>query len=516
MQQLGFEPAILQLTGRPICRDGGNSRLAFASRSAAKWSMQSIARSLLIGLWMFLTVGEAAERPNVLFLFADDQRADTIGAWGNRHIQTPNLDRLVRRGFSFRNNYCFGANSGAVCVPSRAMLMSGRTWFDVPLDLEGAVTLPEVLRGAGYATFATGKWHNGRASVQRAFPEARSIFLGGMEDHTKVPVFDIARGTITNRRVAQKFSSEEFADAAATFLRERERDRPFFCYVAFTAPHDPRNPPARYREMYYRKPPPLPGNFLPQHPFNNGFARNVRDENLAPYPRGEQVIREQLCEYYGLITHLDEQVGRILRVLAETGQAENTLVIYTADHGLALGSHGLLGKQSVYEHSMKSPLIVAGPGVPKGRTSDAFTYVLDLFPTICAAANVTPPGGAAGHDLARLWTGRTSTVRDSVFLPYTDMMRAVRDDRWKLIVYPRLHFRQLFDLRNDPGERLNVAERKPQEVERLTRLLVEWQDRTGDRQPLMASNRVPFEVRFDDFGRRPDQWQPSWIVEKYF
>lgn len=478
--------------------------------------MRPVVSAVLVLLAIVAARAPAAERPNILFLFADDQRADTVGAWGNKHIRTPNLDRLVKRGFSFRNNYCFGANSGAVCVPSRAMLMSGRTWFDVKLDLDGARLLPEVLRDAGYVTFATGKWHNGRESLQRAFPDARSMFLGGMEDHTKVPVSDVAAGKVSESRIAQKFSTEEFADAAISFLQRHQGEQPFFCYVAFTAPHDPRNPPPQYREMYYRKPPPVPRNFLPQHPFDNGFAWNVRDENLAPYPRTRRVIQEQLCEYYGLITHLDEQVGRILNALEKSGRAQNTLIIYTADHGLALGSHGLLGKQSVYEHSMKSPLIVAGPGVPRGKSTEAFTYLLDLFPTLCAAAKATPPGGIAGHDLAPVWTGRQKSVRDSVFLPYTDTMRAVRDARWKLIVYPTINHQQLFDLRKDPGEVNDLASQKPAEVERLRRLLREWQNRTGDKQPLTSSNPKSFEIRFDDFERKPDQWQPQWIVEKYF
>lgn len=360
-------------------------------------------------LLVWLAIQAASVRggspPNILFLFADDQRADTIGAWGNPHIRTPNLDRLAREGFSFRGNYCFGSNSGAVCVPSRAMLMSGRTWFDARPNLEGATLLPELLGSAGYSTFATGKWHNERPSFKRAFQAGRSVFFGGMADHTKVPVVDLVDGQYTPVRTAPRFSSEEFAEAAIQFLRGHDGGRPFFCYVAFTAPHDPRNPPEAFREMYYRDPPPLPENFLPVHPFDNGWVRNLRDENLAGFPRDPKVIREQLCEYYGAITHLDGQVGRILEALAATPFATNTVIVYAADHGLAMGSHGLLGKQSVYEHSMRCPLIVAGPGVPRGRETRAFTYLFDLYPTLAGLAGVAGPPNLAGSDLRPLWTG---------------------------------------------------------------------------------------------------------------
>lgn len=475
----------------------------------------------LIALWLLLgtAILAAATRPSFLFLFADDQRADTIGAWGNRHIRTPNLDRLTRQGMSFRRNYCFGSDSGAVCIPSRAMLMGGRTWLDSRHDLSGIPLLPEQLAAAGYRTFATGKWHNGRPAFQRAFQEGRSVFFGGMCDHTQVPVVDLVDGTFSPVRTAPRFSSEEFAGAALGFLDSVTNDQPFFCYVAFTAPHDPRNPLTNSVLPYYRDRPPLPRNFLPQHPFDNGWMRGLRDENLAPYPRPPGMIRDQLAEYYGLITHLDGQVGRLLDALRKHPQGRNTYVIYAADHGLALGSHGLLGKQSLYEHSMRCPLIIAGPGIPGGRSTQHFTYLLDLFPTIGTLAGIPLPKRLAGQDLSPLWTQSRPAWRDSVFTPFTATMRAFRDERWKLIVYPRSNHQQLFDLRRDPDERVNLADdpRHAATRDRLTRRLVEAQARYGDSLPLTTNRPAPLAIDLSSgYNRRPDEWQPRWIIDKYF
>ncbi|MBL9136799.1 MAG: sulfatase-like hydrolase/transferase [Verrucomicrobiales bacterium] len=484
---------------------------------SAAW-LAMVKRLTLLGALLFALGAEAAMRPNFILLFSDDQRADTLGAWGNRHIRTPNLDRLVSQGTSFRGNYCFGSNSGAVCIPSRAMLMSGRTWLNLKSDLSGTTLLPEWLGRLGYATFATGKWHNERPSFTRGFQRGKSVFFGGMADHTKVPVVDWDGAQFSGVRTAPKFSSETFADAAVEFLEGYRGEQPFFCYVAFTAPHDPRNPPEAYREMYYRKRPPLPPNFLPRHPFDQGWVKGLRDENLAAYPRTREVLGDQLCEYYGLITHMDEQIGRILRVLDRTPHATNTYVIFAADSGLAIGSHGLLGKQNVYEHSMRSALVIAGPGVPKGRQIRAFTYLLDLFPTVADVLGESGPEGLVGHSLRPLWTGTQNRVRESVFLPFTDTMRAVRDERWKLIVYPKINRRQLFDLRRDPHETRDLAgeERHQGHIERLTRLMREWQAKTGDRVALESDQPRSGEWSADGYIRKPDEWQPGWIVEKYF
>ena len=470
------------------------------------------------------TVGAAeGKRPNIILLFADDQRPDSIGAFGNPHIRTPNLDRLSRQGFRFSRNYCAGSYSGAVCVASRTMLMTGRHWMRVNdrRNWSGLPLLPEVLAQSGYKTFITGKWHNGHTSLKRAFQQGRNVFMGGMSDHTKVPVSDLtSEGQLVDQRTPAGFSSQLFADAAVDFLTaHRDSEDPFFLYVAFTAPHDPRNPPESYREMYYRKRPPLPPNYMPQHPFDNGFVSGVgRDESLAPWPRPKEMVSDQLCEYYGLITHLDEQVGRIVEAMEALSDAENTYLVYTADHGLAMGSHGLLGKQNVYEHSVQSPFIVRGPDVPRGGTTSALTYIHDLYATFCGLADCDLPEGVDSEDLAPVWRGDRESLRETAFLPFQQSMRAITDGRWKLHRYPQTNHTLLFDLEEDPHELRNLAESPTHaiHVARLVGNMQQWQARLGDSQGLTVDHPKPLEVDFSKFKRKLDRWQPAWIREKYF
>jgi arylsulfatase A-like enzyme len=301
-------------------------------------------------------------------------------------------------------------------------------------------------------------------------------------------------------------------------LKNHSTEKPFFAYVAFTAPHDPRQPPKEFRERYQRDRPPLPENYLPQHPFDNGHMKGGRDENLAGWPRTADVIRDQLAEYYGLIAHLDGQIGRILEALKQSGQADNTFIIYTADQGLAVGSHGLLGKQSVYEHSMRCPLIFAGPGIPQGKSTRAFSYLLDLYPTLCDLLDIPAPEGLEGQSLQPLWTGASEQVRGSVFLPFLDIQRAVRDERWKLICYPKISHMQLFDLENDPHELRNLIDQPEagEQILRLLRLMKQWQHQVGDTVSLPTENKPPAPIDLTGRKRTPDRWQPDWIVEKYF
>ena len=442
--------------------------------------------------------GEARTRPNILFLFTDDQRFDTIHALGNREIRTPNMDRLVERGTAFTHAHIMGSMSGAVCMPSRAMLMSGRGLFH--LRGQGGripqehIMFPEALRKAGYVTFGTGKWHNGPAAYARCFTHGGKVFFGGMSNHLKVPVHDFsAAGQYRKDRryIDKEFSSNLFSDTAIEFLKGHRGDEPFFAYVSYTAPHDPRMAPKAYADMYPPDKIALPENFMPEHPFDNGEMR-IRDEKLAPWPRTSKIVREHIAAYYAMITHLDAQIGRVLETLEETGRGDNTIVILAGDNGLAVGQHGLMGKQNLYEHSVRVPLVISGPGVPRGARRDALCYLNDIGPTLCEMTGVATPDSVEGKSLVPLLKDPKAAVRDSVFYVYKHIQRGVRRGPWKLIKYnvKGKQTTQLFDLDTDPREMKNLAD-APDHAERvaeMTALLQDWMKRTDDKCDLSKPN----------------------------
>jgi arylsulfatase A-like enzyme len=413
---------------------------------------------------------------------------------------------------------------GAVCMPSRAMIHTGRSFLKSPVDMKGQLVLGELLRQAGYVTCGIGKWHNGPESWLRSFEIGNALYFDGMADHFNVPFVAPAGGGQFQRLNARgKHSSEVIGGAAIDFLKAQAGKannavKPFFLYVAFTAPHDPRDAPAKYREMYYKNKPPLPRNILPQHPFDNGDLVQ-RDENLAPWPRTKEVIQDQLAEYYALISHLDEQIGQLLQALEDSGEAENTIIVFASDNGLALGSHGLLGKQSVYEHSVGVPLIFVGPGVPKDQKRDALVYLLDIFPTLCELNGLAIPNDLDGLPLAKIMNGEQKKTRESLYFNYKHQQRAVLKDGWKLICYPEINHEQLFDLKNDADEITSVAARleNAQRIADLKTLILTWEKELGlPIMPLTSAHPKAMAVNLSGHPRLPDQWQPEWIRKKYF
>lgn len=417
-------------------------------------------RSTLSALLAALVTASALAAPappNILFLFNDDHRADALGALGTPLIQTPHLDRLAARGLTFRRAYMQGGFTGATCVPSRAMLLSGQSVFHVDNQLLRDETWPAAFARAGYTTFVSGKWHNGGKSSTKSFQQGRSLFMGGMSRNPlQDNVQDFADDGLSAPRPAGQHLCAAFADEAIRFIREHQGG-PFLCYVPFDGPHDPHIVPADFPVRYDPKTIPLPPNFLPEHPFNNG-EMNIRDEKLLPHPRPPGAVREMLAEYYRYISYLDMLSGRILDALAASPQGSNTIVVFAGDSGVARGSHGLIGKQNLYEHSVRVPLIIAGPGVAGGRSTDALCYLYDVFPTLGAWCGIAPPPRTEGSDLTAILRDPALPGRSDLVFAYKGLQRALVTPEWKLIRYPKVGEIQLFDLRADPHETNDLAE----------------------------------------------------------
>lgn len=458
-----------------------------------------------------------SDKLNVLFILTDDQRFDTIHALGNPQMVTPNFDRLVRQGTAFTQAHIPSGTSGAICMPSRAMLLTGRTLFHIAG--EGQTIPPEhiqigqVFNEAGYVTYGTGKWHNSPAAFNRGFQSGDHLFFGGMWDHWNIPCcnydpsgcYDNQIPMIDNFFYSNQIkntncdfikpgyhSSNLLADATISFLDRQPRDQPFFAYTAFLAPHDPRSMPQAYLDLYAPGDIELPVNYLDRHPFDLGVMEG-RDEQLADYPRRPDQIRQHIREYYAMISHLDSQIGRIIDKLEEQNRLEQTIIVVAGDNGLAVGQHGLMGKQNHYEHSLRVPLLISGPGIPANKRCDDFVYLLDVFPTLCDLCQLPVPATVDGISMAkslkenRHIQGEHAEInicgRDSLYFAYTHLMRSVKKGKYKLTetCFPERRT-LLFDLEKDPHEMNNLANYPDQKetIKTLRHLLKKHRDEWDD------------------------------------
>ncbi|MEO1619309.1 MAG: sulfatase-like hydrolase/transferase [Planctomycetota bacterium] len=425
------------------------------------------------------TVAQEKARPNIVFLFADDQCFDTIAAFGNDEIETPNLDRIAKRATTFTHAYNMGSWSGAVCVASRMMLNSGRFVWDAQAVYQTAEQerqqgrwWSEYMKSAGYRTYMTGKWHC-RANAQKAFDVARDV-RGGMPKQTPTgynrPMVDPESGELMDPWSPSdpKFGgfweggthwSEVVANHSVDFLEEAsKREEPFFMYLAFNAPHDPRQSPAEYVAKYPLDKIRVPENFQPEYPYAEEMAsgRKLRDEKLAPFPRTPQAVKTHRQEYYAIITHMDAMIGRILEAVEATGKEDNTWIFFSADHGLACGQHGLMGKQNLYDHSVRVPLMVIGPDVPANEKIDEPVYLQDIMPTTLQLAGVNRPEHVQFQSLLPLLDGNESEY-GSIYGAYLNRQRSIRTDKFKLIAYPEASVLRLYDVAEDPMEMNDLA-----------------------------------------------------------
>ncbi|QDU89209.1 Arylsulfatase [Pirellulimonas nuda] len=454
---------------------------------------------LLAGFAAAQPQGTEDRRPNVLFILTDDQCWEALGCTGGE-VETPNLDRLAASGTLFTRAYNMGSWSGAVCMPSRTMLITGRKLWNVyPIDqqlvarqrkkaaqapgkpIDTGTAWPEWFSQAGYRTYFAGKWHTNFHKAEDVFDVVGTVRPGMPADtpegynRPKSPdddrwqPWDKQRGGFWE---GGTHWSEVLRDEAIGFLKQgAERPEPFFMYLAFNAPHDPRQSPREYVQRYPASKIRTPENFLPEYPYKDQIecGRSLRDERLAPFPRTEYAVQVNRSEYYALVTHLDDQIGAVLEALRASGQADNTFVLLTSDHGLALGRHGLMGKQNVFEHSLRAPLIVAGPGLPRGGRSDARVFLQDVVPTSLEAAGIPVPEEIEFESLLPLIRGEAGARDDSMYAAYRMSQRmAIRGD-WKIIYYTNVPKHLLFNLADDPLEMHDLADR-PEHAAKLAEM----------------------------------------------
>ena len=413
----------------------------------------------------------AEKRPNFLFILTDDQSPETLTAYGDQVCDTPNIDRLAAQGMTFDDAHQMGSWSGAVCTCSRTMIMTGRGLWDLPGTRAPGISwtkkarqqaaqfsMPAVFNRAGYDTFRTCKTGN-------SYKEANALFE--------------VRHEATKREGTVEGGSQWHGDHVMNYLNKRQASNdqdPFLIYFGFSHPHDPRNATPELAAKYGAnnngptgapnpKAPRLPSNYLPAHPFHHGHP-GLRDETKVQgvmEKRDEATVRNEIGREFACIENIDTQVGRVMKQLEKMGEMENTYVIFTSDHGMAVGRHGLMGKQNLYEHTWKVPFIVCGPGIEKGSRASGFNYLMDVFPTFCDLAGIDAPEVLLGKSFRPVLEGKVDRIRDVVYGAYCGGtkpgIRSVKTaDGWKLIEYDVLDGKvretQMFNLKENPKEYL--------------------------------------------------------------
>jgi arylsulfatase A-like enzyme len=436
-----------------------------------RMKVESINR--LFAVFMLWPIGGAAltaERPNILFIVVDDQSPFDLKIYNAQSpLQSPNIDRLASEGMVFDGAYQMGSFVGAVCTPSRHMIMCGRTLWHLPiapraiqrglcpLNLD-QYTIPAVFNRAGYATMRTCKQGNSYEAADKLFA---------------------VRHDATKRGGTPESGSAWHADRVLEYLAERESThdkRPFLIHFGFSHPHDERDGTpellAKYGAVNHTdrsappprndKQPALPPNYLAAHPFDHGHP-NLRDEVAVSgvwEGRDEATIRNELGREFACSENIDIQIGRVLAKLESLGELKNTYIFYTSDHGMAIGRHGLQGKQNLYQHTWRVPFVVKGPGVRPGMRVEGNIYLLDVLATLCDVAGISVPVSNEGISFRPVLEGRQARMRDVLYGAYSGGtkpgMRCVKQGDWKLIQYDvmdgNVRETQLFNLADNPHE----------------------------------------------------------------
>jgi arylsulfatase A-like enzyme len=403
---------------------------------------------------------------NLLFILTDQQQRDALGCMGNPNIETPHLDQLAREGVLFRRCY----SNNPICTPFRGSLLTGQYTSrcgvmenNAPLPA-GVPTFADAFNRAGYATSWIGKWHLGGHGNG---PIARDL-QGGFE---RFRAYQCYNGFYRDVCFYDREGNESRFDEHRTDVTTRlaieelealaEGDRPFLLMVSYQAPHYPVQPApefaARYKNRKIKHRPNCTKNIDPHTP--TGSPPSPRPvENDPDYQRYGNDLDEYIRLYNAMCTQIDANLGRLFEVLNQKDLAENTLIIFTSDHGDMQGSHGLKNKSLPYEESAGIPLIVKGPGIPGGRVSDGLVSGIDFMPTCMDWAGIDPVAGVDGQSFVPFLRGETEATREAVFSECIDGWCMIVRDGWKLAaerggraLVPTL----MFHLDDDPCELRN-------------------------------------------------------------
>ncbi len=426
-----------------------------------------------------LQAAQSRGRPNVLIITTDQQRVSAVSAVGNKWVKTPNMDSIAANGVYFMNSYC----SYPLCSPSRASLHTSRMPHEIGVDHNNMAIDPEiplsgqVFRSAGYDTGYAGKWH-----CPVVYPT------------DGIAGYEVLNTTARPRKLAEVVD-EATMDAAIEFIG-RKREKPFLAVVSFINPHDICLPAGgtspildqvwkRYEPPAGVELPPLPANFADTRDVPDGFIRKARHEDWD-----ENHWRRYIYAYYRMMEDVDRQVGRVLQALRQSGKEEDTLVVFTSDHGEGLASHHWTGKMMYYEEEAAVPLIVSWKGVtPAGRIDrEHLVSTLDVLPTICDYAGIEDPPVMRGQSLRPIIedpqrAGHEYVVSEMANGPTRSFM--VRTNRYKYMVSPGRGGQKLemfFDMQTDRGEMTNLAGQMElaNEIERHRKMLTQWNQLTGE------------------------------------
>jgi choline-sulfatase len=427
---------------------------------------------ILAALAIFQPAVAASKRPNILFIVVDDQSPCDFKIYNPKSIlETPNIDRLAAGGMTFEGAYHMGAFVSGVCLPSRYMIKSGRTLWHLPIAPEASQhcppnleqnTIAAVFNRAGYDTMRTGKPGN-------SYEAAKKLFTVNRE----------SKGRSGTEPDGSAWHGRQVLDYLGERAASRNRD-PFLIYFGFSHPHDPRNGTnellAKYGATNHADPtslppanpkqPGLPVNYLPAHPFHTTLLPDQRDETQVSgvwKNRDERTIRNEIGRYFACSENIDRQIGLVLEKLEAMGELENTWIFYTSDHGIAIGRHGLQGKQNLYEHTWRVPFIAQGPGIKPGSRVKGNIYLLDVLATLCDIAGIPAPESNEGISFKPVLEGRQGALRDVLYGVHSGGtkpgMRCVKQGDWKLIKYDgdngAVRETQLFNLAENPDELLS-------------------------------------------------------------